>query len=285
MSYKKTLFLLKLCCFFIFIGRAYQFIFWDAPYRSLLWDQQLFEPIVNGLFDMEWQEYANSMRVDSIINTAVFINGLLFLLAGIASLFIKRKTQRIFKILILIGGFLLVFLSFLLTKEKFYHYAMFFEHSIQFGAPFLLIHFLNHNNYKKLLFYLKILIALTFTCHGLYAIGMLYPIPATFVTMTINILPITDTQALDFLLLAGILDFIVAIAIFIPRIAKFALLYACIWGLLTAFARIIGNFIFDFPWQTLHQYTYQMVYRIPHGLIPLIAYLILKKEMLNTKDV
>lgn len=285
MSHKKTLLLLKLCCFFIFIGRAYQFIFWDAPYRSLLWDQELFEPIINGLFDMEWQEYANSMVADRIINTAIFINGILFLLAGIAALLIKRNTQKAFKFLILMGGFLLVFLSFLLTKEKFYHYAMFFEHSIQFGTPFVLIHFLNHNNAKKLVFFLKILIALTFTCHGLYAIGTLYPIPATFVTMTINILPITDVQALDFLFLAGILDFAVAIAIFIPKLAKPALIYACIWGLLTALARGIGNFSFDFPWQTLHQNTYQMIYRIPHGLIPLIAFLILKKGLLNTKDV
>ena len=280
MSAKNTLFLLKLSCFFIFIGRAYQYIFWDAPFRSLLWDQELFEPVVNGLFNMQWQDYANSMKVDSIINTVVFINGIVFLIAGVAALLIKNKHQKILKAIILVGGFLLIFLSFLLTKEKFYHYAMFFEHSIQFGAPFLLLYLINHNNHKKFFLLLKVIIALTFTCHGLYAIGTLYPIPATFVTMTINILPVTDAQALNFLFVAGVLDFIVTVAIFIPKLARIALIYACIWGFLTAFARVFGNFSIDFPWQTLHQNTYQMIYRLPHGLIPLIGFLILNRKQI-----
>jgi hypothetical protein len=168
-------------------------------------------------------------------------------------------------------------LSLLLTKEKFYHIPMFFEHTIQFSTPFLLLSFIKYQKTSKLVLHLKIAIALTFTCHGLYAIGILYPLPGNFVTMCLNILPISETTAIRFLFIAGILDFAVAILLFIPRLWKFALLYAILWGFLTALARVVGPFSFDFTWQSLHQNLYQTVYRIPHGLIPLLLYFIMKK--------
>ena len=46
--------------------------------------------------------------------------------------------------------------------------------------------------------YLKIAIALTFSAHGLYAIGY-YPQPGVFVDMLINILHFSETTAKDFL--------------------------------------------------------------------------------------
>jgi uncharacterized membrane protein len=95
--------------------------------------------------------------------------------------------------------------------------------------------------------------------------------------MCLNILPISETTAIRFLFIAGILDFAVAILLFIPRLWKFALLYAILWGFLTALARVFGTFSFDLTWLSLHQNLYQTVYRIPHGLIPLLLYFIMKK--------
>ena len=183
----------------------------------------------------------------------------------------EKTNKKITQIPILLGGLSLIILSVLLTKEKFYHAAQFFEHSIQFGLPFVLIYALQEN-YKKdtLILTLKTLIAVTFFAHGLYAFGA-YPVPGKFVDMVIQIFGFSESVTLTFLYIAGILDFVLAVLIFIPKIDKYALFYAVFWGLLTALARIAASFSFDFPAQTLHQNLYQVIYRLPHGLTPLMV--------------
>ena len=71
--------------------------------------------------------------------------------------------------------------------------------------------------------------------------------------------------------IAGILDFVVAIAIFIPRISYVALVYAFVWGGLTAIARLVGHFHIAFLWNSFSQWTWEMLIRLPHGLIPLFV--------------
>jgi len=150
---------------------------------------------------------------------------------------------------------------------------MFFEHSIQFGAPFVLLYLLKMKlDITKIIMPLKIITALAFISHGVYAIGTVYPLPGNFVTMTLNILPVTEDLAKSLLFVAGILDFVVAILIFVPKVSRMALLYAAFWGIVTAFARILSGFTYDMSLLTLHQYLFATVYRIPHGLIPFICF-------------
>ena len=122
--------------------------------------------------------------------------------------------------------------------------------------------------------YFKIAIAFTFSAHGLYAIGF-YPQPGVFVDMLINILHLSETTAKTFLVVAGILDFVLAIGIFIPRIAQYFLIYAAVWGGLTALARVWANFYLAFPIDSLHQNLHETLYRLPHMLIPLAVLYIL----------
>jgi len=271
----------KLSVFFVFIGRAYQFIFWDAPFRSFLWDQKLLEPLIKGVFNMEWNNYVTSLTIDNYIQTAIKINGFYFLLCAILSLIIKKSSPKLIKYLLGFGGVLLVILALLITKSKFYVFAMFFEHSIQFGTPFLLLAYLKNNNILKLKLVLKILIALTFLCHGLYALGSIFPLPANFVTMTINILGTSEDTSKTLLIIAAVLDFVIAIGVFIPRIAKQVLLYAIFWGFITAFARVINGLHYSVSWLSLHQYLYETIFRLAHGIIPLLLYLIIKRNIFS----
>jgi len=273
---KKAILYLKIASFCVLIGRAYQFLFWDAPYRSLLWDQKLMEPIVN-LFGYNWIEFANSLIVDQYIKGAIRVNGVLFLISALLVINLKHNSNKWIKYIIWLSGFSIVILSLLQTKEKFYHLAMFFEHAIQFSLPFLLLFFIKHKNTKKLITYLKLVIALAFACHGFYAIGYLYPLPANFVTMTLNILPISEESARIFLLIAGILDFLIAIAVFIPKVAKPILIYAVFWGFLTALARIVSGLTYDISLSIFHQYLYLTIYRLSHGLAPLLLYLLITR--------
>lgn len=274
--------LLKITVFLIFIGRAWQHLFWDAPYRTFFWDESLLKPIVENWFSTSWTTYVTSPTTDEFIQSTIKLKGILYTIAAVCSLLIVKKNKRFLKLPIYIGGFSLVVLSILLTKEKFYHIAQFFEHSIQFGLPFVLLYCLSEN-YKKetAIFMLKILIAITFFSHGLYAFGA-YPVPGKFVDMVIQIIGCSESHAITFLYVAGILDFILAVLIFIPKTAKYALIYAVVWGLLTAIARIVANFYIDFPLQSIHQNLYQVIYRLPHGLVPLIVLLGLETSFNKT---
>ncbi len=133
---------------------------------------------------------------------------------------------------------------------------------------------------QNLLFILKLLIALTFLGHGLYAIGY-YPVPGYFVDMVIRIFKCSESVARFFLFIAGVLDIVIAVGLFLPNktVVKHCLIWAVIWGFSTAIARVLGNFYSDFILHSLHQTVYEMLYRLPHGLFPLLALF-----LLNTKS-
>lgn len=263
--------LLKVSVFLIFLGRAWQHLFWDAPYRTFFWDESFLKPVLENWLGINWTAYVTSPNTDNFIQVFIQCNGFLYLLAAICTLLITKFNKKLFRIPIFIGGISLVILSVLLTKEKFYHTAQFFEHSIQFGLPFVFLYTFR-KNYKKsrMFFVLKVLIAVTFFSHGLYAFGA-YPVPGKFVDMVINIFGCTESFAITFLYIAGVLDFILAVLLFIPKVDKYALIYAVVWGLLTALARLAANFYWEFPLQSLHQNVYQVIYRLPHGLTPLMV--------------
>jgi len=266
---KKLLALLKASSFLIFIGRAYQHLFWDAPFRVLLWDEQLFKPIVQDVFGVNWNHFVSSTTVDSNIQYAIKTQGVFYLVAAIISLLIKVDSKRWMRIILYIGGMSLIFLAFLLFKDRGYQLTMFFEHSIQFGSVFALLYSLRKPKSKKLLFYLKVLIALTFVSHGIYAMGILYPLPSNFVAMAMTLLPIPQNSVIHALFIMGIFDLIIAVLIFIPKLAKWALLYAFIWGILTAMARVTTGLYYDLSFNAVHQYLFESIYRLAHGLIPL----------------
>ncbi|WP_378184848.1 DoxX-like family protein [Aquimarina sp. W85] len=270
--------LLHISVFFIFIGRAYQHMFWDAPYRTLFWDEALLKPIIEGVFNGSWQTYVTSLYTDGLINCSIRIIGFIYLSAAFVTILLLRFKHWILNAIIFVSGCSLLILSVLLTKEKFYHVAQFFEHSIQFGLPFILLYSRSLKvNQKKLLLLLKISIAATFFSHGLYAFGF-YPVPGKFVDMVIQILGVNEQQSITLLYIAGLLDFIIAILIFIPRVSRYALLYAMAWGFVTALARIVASIDSVFIWQSLHQNLYEVVYRLPHGIAPLIVYWMLQNS-------
>ena len=266
--------ILRLATFLLFAGRAWQHLFWDAPFRALLWDQQIMENIVLFFRGGTWQEYVTSAATDRYIQTAITGFGIFYALMAVVTLFIRSQHIKKFMWLYILSSVLLAFLAFLYTMEKFYHAGQFFEYAIQVLLPLFFIYMLSQRiKPGRLLLFMKIAIALTFSAHGLYATGF-YPQPEVFVDMFISILHVSEPVAVKMLFLAGILDFVVSVALFVPLLAKYALLYAALWGGLTAVARTWANFYFEFPLSSLHQNLYETLYRLPHLLVPLAAFYI-----------
>ncbi|WP_421897736.1 hypothetical protein [Marinoscillum sp.] len=261
---------LQLCCFFVFAGRAWQHIVWDAPFRTLLWDESLLSGIIPALTGMTWNEYATSPIVDGAINDLKLFIGIIYATLALFSLIAHKQTMRKFRGLLLVGSGLLFSLSLLYFKEKFYQIGQLMEYSIQFGSPLFLYYALKSSaNEKRLLPWMKVAIAITFTCHGLYALGY-YPQPGHFVSMTLRILSVDETTARLLLKSFGWADVALSILIFIPKTDRWALLYAAVWGFATAAARIWANIHFDFLLPTLNQWTFETVMRLPHGIVPLL---------------
>lgn len=272
-------YLLCFSAFLIFFGRAYQFFFFGAPYRAVFWDESLLSPIIEGLFNYTWQEYATNLKVNTRIENLTILSSVFLLANALLCLFWYNIKHTFLKKTILgTGIFLLFFMEICMVKSKNYDILQLFELSIQLTVP-LLIFFnnsLKNIDVSKFSKWLKIAIALTFIPHGLFAMGIFY-VPGHFIDMTIKILGVNETQATQFLFVVGLLDIVVSIFIFIPKVARLTLMYVIIWGFLTAIARLVSGFNADFFWSSLHNSTYLTLYRLPHAFVPLIVYLILPK--------
>ena len=275
--------ILKYSVFSVFIGRAYQHLFWDAPLRAFFWDEELLKPIIENIFGIQWADYVSSVSFDLFLKYLAIALGVLYLGSAIITLIFNEK-KKLQRIILVSGSIGLFFLSYLLMKEKFYRVSQFFEYSLQFSIPLILVYYNSAFLKKNLTIILKILIAIVFVSHGLFAIGY-YPVPGHYLGMVINIFETNESAARIFLLIAGVLDFLLAILIFVPKLSKFALIYAVFWGLSTSFARILGGFYADFLFESIHLNLYQVIFRLPHGLIPLMLLFQMKeKKVLNNSN-
>ena len=275
---KDYLFWLKIAVLSVLLGRAYQHFFWRLPYSSIFWDEKLMHPFLGLLGFDSWDAYLQNNWIDAF-QTGV---GLVFLLTCIL-VFFPESLQRRLKYLFLTSGIALTLVALALFKEQFYRFGQFFEYSAQVGVVYLYFWYLSRSEWPGKWFdrICRVLLGLTFLCHGLYALGY-YPIPYSFQNMIIGTLPFFDElMAKNFLLFFGVMDMIAVAGLFFPnrkRLFSAALWYCIIWGGLTAFARISGNFYASMPWDSLHMSAYETLYRFPHFLLPLILLIRMKQR-------
>lgn len=255
----------------VFWGRAWQHLYWDAPYRTLLWDENWMRWLVENMFQTSWNDYVSTS--DGAIRVFIRSVGWFYVLCGFGAIFIK-KIPRLVVPMLYMGSAGLILLAALYGKEKFFHLGQFLEYTLQWASPlFLMILWQKEAFTKKLTRWMKLAIALTFVCHGLYAIGY-YPRPVGFLEMTMNILHLGDQQAIIFLKIAGVLDFIAAVLIFLPgKMGVAGLVYCVFWGFFTTIARIWAHFYIEFFPNFLLQWLHESILRFPHFLIPLAVLL------------
>jgi len=211
--------------------------------------------------------------------------GVFFLCMALVSLCLTESSKQLGKLLWV--GFLCLFLLALLEfMQRQFYLGLLIEHSLQVCAPAIYYLALYHKqNFSKYTLYIKMIIALTFIGHGMFALGI-HPVPGTFVDMLIIVLGVSEALARNLLLVAGSLDFIACIYLFIPRTELYGLGFAVIWGTITACARVLAYFDFDLLAMSSHQWILQTLIRLPHGLIPLAMFLYLKnkKNLIHIRD-
>ncbi len=277
-NFQRLIIIVQIAAVFLFLGRAWQHLFWDAPYRTILWDENWMKGIIETLFNTPWENYITNNDIDNKIQSVIKGLGWFYLICALMAILIK-KLKKISGVFMILGSISLVVLAALYCKERFFSLGQFFEFSIQFSTPIFLYLMIKQGTLTdKMLLFLKVIIALTFVCHGLYAINY-YPRPGDFMDMTLTILGISESSAEYFLTLAGVLDFVIGFGVFLPfRYSKYILIYAIFWGFMTTVARIWANVYFDFFWESLNQWWFEAAYRASHFLIPLVLFLFYKSK-------
>lgn len=257
----------------MFMGRAIQHLFLQTSYNDIFWNQQIFGGVVNWVWGVSWNDFLTNLTIQHQLDNLVRGIGVVFLLGSIASFFIQYKWA---KCCVLLSIILLIPQLWFHFVGLWYNWAMLFEFSAQFmiGILFLMSQHKSESWRKWAL----ITIAVTFICHGLYAIG-LFPVPQKFVAMTISTFHCSREVALIFLKIAGVLDFLVAVLVFNPnrKARNVALIYMVIWGFVTALARWYTHFYWFDAWRSSFQWLPAVFIRAPHFLIPL-ALLFIGKE-------
>ena len=239
-------------------------------------------PIVEGIFDVSWYNYSTNLEVSFWIEKFTHFCGVLFLCSGFTVLFWKKlKSLRLKRFMLKLGITLLLVLTLLIFKSKNFRVLEIFEMLIQLSLPIALLK-LTDSNKDKVALFLKIAIALTFVAHGLYAMGIPFR-PGHFIDMTIGITGLTESSAVLFLTIAGALDVLASLLLFNKHTSRYALGYIFIWGLLTALARVVYGFSASFIFNSLHESLYATVYRLPHGLIALVVFLLIYSSITLTK--
>jgi hypothetical protein len=262
--------ILKLSVLGLFLGRAYSHGFADAPYRVLVWDENLFQR-VTYLLDIKWNTYTFYANIFVIGLQKVV--GIFFLLSSVAVLF-AEKMPRLTRIVCQIAAGWLFLLAFLYQKDHFYELGQLLEYALQIATPLIFIQKMENRISNT---WIYMVIALTFSCHGLYAIGY-YAVPVSFVEMTLNVLNCTETQAKIFLKIMGVFDFMASIALFFPKTRNIGLFYCILWGFLTAIARPYAYVQWDLGIIKCLYWLSEAMYRVPHFGIPYFIFLEQKLE-------
>jgi len=268
---------LKYSTLALFVGWGLLHIFWEVPYRALLWKEAWMSGIIERIFGMKWGDYVSSERAESIISSAIVAIGGFHLLCA-ASVFTLHSHGQKFARMLLLGSLSLLFVGFLLFLNTGYQLAVWLEQALQISAPlFLFALCVKKIPANRLILPMKIVIAITFISHGLYAMGVL-PVPGDFVDMFIMTIGVNESQARMLLKLVGVMDLVLGVAIFIPRTAIPALIYACIWGFLTAIARPWAHIDDISSFQNITYWLLQGLYRLPHAGLPLALLLMIRSS-------
>ncbi len=253
---------LKLCVSITLIARGWLTWRWDSPIRGIVWKEDWWGNIVD-----DWSEFATTS--DPAISQGLMILGLLMIAGSVIPWL--PPTLRWSRWLLLPLAGLLAIDSAARWIDTDFELGMMIEHSLQMVAPIALFLAVSYpDRIRTWTGMVMVATAFTFTGHGLYALGF-HSVPLGYQTMTIKILSVSRENALLFLKIAGWLDIVAALCLFIPPLRKIALGYIILWGGATALARIVANGTPD-PW------LFETAVRTSHWVLPLLLAIILIRK-------
>lgn len=261
-----ALLVIRIGAFLCFAGWTWVHLYWEGPYGILLWQDATYE--LASRIGIEWDEFVGSGANDGFVQKWLARIGWLYLICAVLTLTV-RKRAWIQMAMLLGGGALLVVLSYAKYVADQRQLPTFVEHGGQMLMPIMLVSAIALGvRHRTTLIIAMVAFVMTFAGHGSYALGI-WPTPATFYGMTCVILDVDYETARTMLRVAGVLDMLVCIGIFIAPVRRWCALYGVVWGFLTALARPVAGMSWSLNYWGGDQYLHEAVLRAPHYLIPL----------------
>lgn len=270
------LLLLRLGGFCCFAGWTWVHFYWEAPYGILLWQDATFK--LAERFGIGWGEFVGSGNNDGLVQVWLTRVGWLYLICSILTLTVRKKSW--IQMAGLIGGScLFVVLSYAKYLSAQSQLPMFIEHGGQMLIPVILVFALAKGvRHRATIITAMVAVVMIFAGHGAYALGYHWPTPVNFLGMTSIILHIESETARIILRIAGVLDLLVCIGLFIRPIRQASVLYAAVWGFLTAIARPVAGMSLGLNYWGADQYLHEAVLRAPHFILPLYLFFLWRKS-------
>lgn len=270
LSDRSLLLILRIAAFLCFAGWTWGHLYWEGPYGVLFWQDGSFA--FAEKLGISWETFVGTGANDGIIQKGIGWIGWLYFACAILCLTV-RKNSRLQMLGLLGGSFLLLVLVYAKFLKAQKQLPMLVEHGGQILVPILLVSALYFGVRHRATVILAIVAFITtFAGHGAYAIGW-WPTPSNFFAMTSVILGTEHDATIAILRIAGALDFLICIGIFIPLLRIPSALYGVFWGFVTALARPVSGMSTDLLYWGADQFLHEFVLRAPHYLIPL--YLVL----------
>ena len=247
-----------------FFGFALGHFVCDQSYRSVLWNQSLLEGPLH-ILGISWSDWVTDPDYSLGIDLFRQYMGGLFFILSIAALKTWHGIWN--KIFISLGIMSLSWLGLCRWAGHAYDILWPSEFALRIILPFGFCVFRERIKIKQLRFVFLTACSLTFFGHGCYALGW-YPTPVTFRYM----LGVFFDGNIDTLLIVvGIVDIAVAIALWIPHAQRWTLLWMSFWGFLTAAMRL--GFIDSYFWaDTAGPAIADWLERLVHGFIPVFCF-------------
>jgi hypothetical protein len=279
---------LRYAAVFLLIGRAYEHIRWIGPYRDFFYNPIGFGKWYANFIGRDLVEIYKDPFYEQLVSSISTGIGIVFLGAACVILFYEKLIGWSWIIYVATGFLLTTYLGYFMIKH-FQMWGMLLEHAAQLMMPLLFLWYMK-NNQARFLAVATWSVALTFYCHGLFAIGF-YPQPGKFVDMFIASTGWTEDFVRLLLLVVGWLDIIMAVIIIVPflpgtsdlihvRIFRsvflISILYGVIWGGITTLARLYATYTKGMFWHWADQYWMEFLVRLPHFVLPLVIFLIIK---------
>ncbi len=267
----------------LFWGYAWLAFAGRAPWHVFFWNEELLSSRLPGLLGTDWDSYVTGTQALQLMQGLSIFSGALLILAGFAAAGFSRFPKA-GKTILVTSSIVLLTWAVLSAIDRIFFPVQFGEYALRWSFPLFLTawwHSREHRGRSRMLFLLRLAIAVTFAAHGLYAMGV-FPRPAQFVEMTMSILPISEPGAVRFLIAAGVLDWLAALCLFIPvrGIQAAGAAYMVAWGLLTTLARWAAHVHFNLPWwpESLLSWTPEVMVRIPHFAGPLLLLTFMRRN-------
>ena len=273
---------LRLGAFLCFLGWTWVHFYWQGPYSVLLWQDSTFAWAER--FGISWEEFVGTGANDGVVQRWIGSIGWLYLAGCVLSLTV-RKGSKVQWIALAGGTGLLAIMAYAKFVSAQRQLPMLVEHGGQILMPLLLVVALRFGvRHRATIGLAMAATILTFAGHGAYALGWPWPTPANFFGMTRVILGFEQDTARVFLLVAGILDLVICLGIFLPSLRLYCVAWAAIWGLLTALARPVAGMSLDLNYWGSDQFLHEAILRAPHFLIPLYLFLLWRSPRTATEE-